>query len=325
MNSQNPRRRRPGRCGLRASGCLVWAAASLWFCWPAAWAADDHVAEDSPAIAQPNPQAFQVNLGQQFEHFVRRDLLGAVLGAGGRSPEDGANQSSVAETIAFLRSLGASRVASIDVVCGLSPTQRKRLRFAVDSELGNVIEELESAHAKYVGAVVEIDRHNPASQGPMREFQRDTQRLLQRRRSLLGGDSTLAKSLPTTLDDDQLARLTAETEARRDLRWRAIVALLLEDIDTCLGLDQRQYDAVERMLLEERPLLRVDVAVAPNAGHNQQTEQMLALLVLSEIDGRRLQATIGERQWKVLSQWREQGARVRSHVASMGILEQASQ
>jgi hypothetical protein len=193
---------------------------------------------------------------------------------------------------------------------------------AVESDIRRLADDLKAARAKFDRTIIEIDRPHAESQRSVVEFQRVMQQLTERRRALLGRDSLLAKSLPTTLDADQLARLSADTAARRVRRWQVIVASYLDGIDTWLGLDQRQYDEIERLLLEKQPPLRVDEAVFISLAQQQQAEQVLAILVMSEIDGQRLQATLRERQWKALSPWREQGARLRSHVEGAGILEQ---
>jgi hypothetical protein len=307
---------------LRALGWLVVGAVWPWACGPSARAEDDLAIEDQRAVATPaQQQVVRMDLGSQFEHHVGRDLLGDPMAAGG-GPRPPGGQSSLPAILAGLHGIGELRLARIDAVCSLSPSQRRRLQLAVESDVQRLVSEIEAVQAKYAGRSVEIDRLNPASQRPMQECQQDVQRLAEQRRALLGGDSLLAKALPNTLDMDQLARLAADTAARRGRRWQAIVASLLDGLDAWLGLDQRQYDEIERLLLEKQPPLRVDVAISCNRARQQQAEQILAMLVLAEIDAQRLQATLSERQWKTFSPWREQGEARRSYVVGLGILEQ---
>jgi hypothetical protein len=311
------------RTGLRVLGWLVVGAGWPWACGHATRAEDDRMVEDQPAATTPGQRFTREDLGSQFEQLLRRDWLREAIPAGGvPSPESGGGQSAVSATVSALDALGRSRLAKIDGVCGLSPSQRRRLQLAVESDIRRLADDLKAARAKFDRTIIEIDRPHAESQRSVVEFQQVMQRLTERRRALLGRDSLLAKSLPTTLDADQLARLSADTAARRVRRWQVIVASYLDGIDTWLGLDQRQYDEIERLLLEKQPPLRVDEAVFISLAQQQQAEQVLAMLVMSEIDGQRLQATLRERQWKALSPWREQGARLRSHVEGAGILEQ---
>ena len=97
------------------------------------------------------------------------------------------------------------------------------------------------------------------------------------------------------------------------------MAEFLDTIDASMGLDQRQYDEIERLLLERRPPLRLErsaVCVNPHAA-----EQLVALAELAAVDAGRLQSALSDRQWKALAPWREQGARSRTHAETMGILD----
>jgi hypothetical protein len=306
-----------------ALGWLVVGIAWPWACGQAVRAEDDRMVEDQPAATTQGQRFMRHDLGVQFEQLVRRDLLGeGFTVARVPSPQGGGGQSVVSATVSILQGIGRSRLARIDAVCGLSPSQRRRLQLAVESDICRLVGDLEAARAKYDRRVVEIDRLSPASQRPVAEFQQIMQRLTERRRTLLGGDSLLAKALPTTLDADQIARLAADTAARRGRRWQVIVASHLDGIDTWLGLDQRQYDELERLLLEKQPPLRVDEVGSIGLAQQHQAEQILAMLVTSEIDASRLRATLSERQWQTFSPWREQGEARRTYVVNLGILEQ---
>lgn len=311
------------RSALSMLGWLVVAAAWPWAFGPGARAEDDRMVEDQPGSTTRDQRFMRQDIGAQFEQLVRRDLLGEGMpSARSAAAETGGGQSAVSATVSLLQGIGRSRLARIDAVCDLSPSQRRRLQLAVESDVRRLVGDLEAAHAKYGRMVVEVDRLTPASQRPVVDLQQVMQRLTERRRTLLGCDSLLAKSLPNTLDADQMARLSADTAARRSRRWQVIVASHLDGIDTWLGLDQRQYDEIERLLLEKQPPLRVDEGGSIGLPQQQQAEQILAMLVMSEIDTQRLQATLSERQWKTFSPWRVQGEARRTYVVNLRILEQ---
>jgi hypothetical protein len=189
----------------------------------------------------------------------------------------------------------------------------------MESDVRRLAEEIEPVRTKYAGVVVNLG--DQEGQRKWQEFQQDTQRCRQLFQGLLDEESLFAKVLPTTLDAEQQARLTAEIAARRSYRWRAFVAGTMRKYDDMLGLDQGQYDEIEKLLLEREPPLRVEGRFNRNA---MQAQQMLVFMVLSEVEARRLQSVLSDRQWKVLAQLANQGKAMRSYIEAQGLLEKGA-
>ena len=68
-----------------------------------------------------------------------------------------------------------------------------------------------------------------------------------------GAGSLLAKVVPDTLDDEQTAKYQAVKDGRRDCRWQAAVATVLDRLDETLGFTQRQHDTLTAALLAASP------------------------------------------------------------------------
>lgn len=313
---------RPKGFRLGACGWLVGGAAWLWACGHSAQADDDRAVDEEPAAGQAAEQAAEqvrkFDLGRHFDQHLQQ-LFPNPGSLGQAQAERAGDGPPAAATVAALLAIGDARLELIDAACSLSPDQRRRLRLAIECEVRGLAAEVEAARARYQGAILEFDHRSQAGQERMQEFHQEMQRLAMRRRFLLDGDSLLAKALPATLDGDQLARLTAETDRRRGRRWQVIVANFLEGVDDGLGLDQGQYDEIERLLLEQLPALRLDAAAVGNSLHH--AEQLVALMKLADVDAGRLRRAVSERQWKTLAPWREQGAQVRPQIESLGVLE----
>jgi hypothetical protein len=168
---------------------------------------------------------------------------------------------------------------------------------------------------------VEVNFNDQAGQRKWQQFQQDVQRCRQRLQALFDADSLFAKVLPTTLDAEQYGRLNAENAARRTHRWKALVATTLLKYDDLLGLDQRQHEEIEKLLLEREPALRID---RPANRQDLHAQQMLVSMVLSEVDGKQLQGIVSERQWKTLAQLAQQGKAMRSYIEAQGLLEKVA-
>ena len=68
-----------------------------------------------------------------------------------------------------------------------------------------------------------------------------------------GAGSLVAKVVPDTLDDEQTAKYQAVKDGRRDCRWQAAVAMVLDRLDETLGFTQRQHDTLTAALLAASP------------------------------------------------------------------------
>ena len=322
MTPSLPHHRRPTAWPWRCA-CL---AAALLAVGPVAHGEDDRAVDDiSPAAQQmqEQQQGNRIDLGSNFDANVfQQSGNGFSLTHGRRRPSPtGGDGDQVPEspTLAAARALGAARLAQIDSVCSLAEDQRRKLRLAMESDIRRLAEEIDAERQKYQG--VEVNFNDQAGQRKWQEFQQDVARCQRRLRELGDSASLFGKVLDTTLDSDQRARLRDEIESRRDARWRSMVASFLVRGDEVLGLDQRQHEEIEKLLLEKRPPLRIDRAAARL---QVDQERLLVWMILSEIDAKRLRSVVSDRQWQVLAQWANQGKMQRSHIETWGVFEEGA-
>jgi hypothetical protein len=323
--SRRPQWARPGWSGMILV-CTICLAAS-------AHAEDDRVVDE---ITPPAPQVFQraegnlIDLGANFDANVFQQQGGGWVlqhrnaGIRGRvrvsvSAGSAGEGQAATPVPAIAQQAGAARLARIDAICGLTDAQRQKLRLAMESDIRRVAEEIDGERRKYQG--VEVNFNDQAGQRKWQEFQQDVARCQRRLRELGDSASLFGKVLDTTLDSDQRARLRDEIESRRDARWRSMVASFLVRGDEVLGLDQRQHEEIEKLLLEKRPPLRIDRAAA---SLQVDQERLLVWMILSEIDAKRLRSVVSDRQWQVLAQWANQGKMQRSHIETWGVFEEGA-
>lgn len=304
----------------------AWVAVATLVLWPVARGEDDKAVDDvSPAAQQmlEQQQGNRIDLGSNFDTNVfQQSGNGFSLTHGRRRPSPtGGDGDQVPEspTLMAARKLGDARLAHIDSVCRLADAQRRKLRLAMESDIRRLAEEIDGERLKYQG--VEVNFNDQAGQRKWQQFQQDVQRCRQRLQSLFDAESLFAKVLPTTLDAEQYARLTAEAASRRSYRWKGLVAAAMLKFDDLLGLDQRQHEEMKKLLLEREPALRID---RPANRQDLHAEQMLVSMVLAEIDAKRLQGIVSERQWKTLAQLANQGKAMRSYIESQGLLEKVT-
>lgn len=254
---------------------------------------------------------FDRNLFQQTEGFSWTG--GRRIAAGARAAAAGPGDSAA---LATLRTLGANRIARIDAICGLTDQQRRALQLAVESDARRIADEIEAERRKYRD--IGVDLRDQEGQKRFQQLQQDVQRCRAALRNPFAARSLLLETLATTLDERQQGLLTADAEARRDALWRGVVAGAMLRMDSLLGLDQRQYEALEALLLERRPRLRTE---GFSSRQNVHARQMLAFLVLAEIDPGRLRALVSERQMALLERLTDQGRSMRAIVVAQGLIE----
>lgn len=316
-----------GRTRHRRSPARSWgppgAAAALVFFGAFVRGEDDRVVDDLPPAVrqfQEQQQANRIDLGANFDNNVFQQAGGGFSLTPGRrrpSPTGGdGDQVPESPTLMVARKVGDARLAQIDSVCDLTDAQRRKLRLAMESDVRRLAEDIDTERRKYQG--VEVNFNDQAGQRKWQQFQQDVQRCRQRLQGLFDAESLLMKVLPTTLDSEQYARLTAEIAARRSCRWQGLVTAAMRKCDDLLGLDQQQYEEIEKLLLEREPALRID---RPATRRDAGAQQMLVWLVLSEIDAKRLQGIVSGRQWQALTQLANQGKAMRSYIEAQGLLE----
>jgi hypothetical protein len=297
---------------------------------------DDRAVDDLPEgvrAAQEQQRQNLVDLGANFDanvfsapenglslHHGRRRNVAADVDDTGNKNGGAEREPARPAALAAIRKAGEARIARIDEVCGLTEPQRRMLRLALDSDGRRAAAEIEATRGKYEG--VEVNFGDQAGQRRFQEFQKDVQRCRELQQRLFDVDSLVAKALPGALDAEQYARLTAEREARAADRWRAVVAASMLQWDATLGLDQAQFDAMERLLIERRPRLRMEGAAGrtdPRGLHN------LVMEAVAAIDDATWRKIVSERQWRTISEIAGQARALKQHIESQGFVERVDE
>lgn len=305
--------------------CVTWALP--------AWAEDDSVVDTVPPDGQQSgavgPEQW-VNLGENFDanifsmrgpgfrpRFVtRRDERPRAGTPAPTRPADAPDESS---TLVRLRQLGEARIDRLASMPGLSETQRRTLRLAMESDIHRLAEEIDVDRRKYQD--VEVNLAHEAGQDQFAQVQEDVQRWQSRLLTVFDADCLFAKALQTTLDPDQMARLTFEQDARRTAIWKGLIAIALLKFDELMGLDQKQHAELEQLLLERQPPLRLEGFTSGN----RNLQRVIVWIVLAEIGPERLRAAgLSAAQEQAVMQYANDGKDMRIDFEEMGLLQPVS-
>jgi hypothetical protein len=209
--------------------------------------------------------------------------------------------------------------------CDLSAEQHRLLQLALEADIRRVAEDIERDRRKYVGATANLG--DQAGQQKVQQMHQDIQRCRQAiQRFDQGTDGLFWKARGSVLTAPQRAKADAEAEARLASRWKAVVNVALSRWDDLLGLDRQQFDELERMLLENRPPLRVNGGTVPGLVGGSRLFQSSAWVVglaLADIGEQRIRKVVTDRQWAVLSFVAQSGRQMRSNLEQQGLLETA--
>jgi hypothetical protein len=302
---------------LLALGCAAVVAA-------VARAEDDRVVDDVP-VALPRGPEHWVDLGANFDTNVFQqhghgfNLVGSRTGERRSvtpADDDGARPVQ-SPSLPPLRKRGNDNIRRIAAVCGLSGPQRRKLQLAMEADVRRLAEDIDVERRKYQNR--EVNFNDQAGQQAWQQFTQDVRRCRGWVLNMFDADSLLMKVLPTTLTPEQQAQLTADTTARRDALWRALVATAMLKFDDVMGLDQKQYEDLEGLLLETTPPLRVETVVKRH--DIQHLKPMIVWAVLAKIDARRVGAGLSPRQAAHLEQVRGQGRAMESHLDAQDLME----
>lgn len=306
-----------GRLRVVAVVCIVAGGAAA--------TAEDDRPEDPPKPA--GVQSNFIDLGEQMDRNI------ATLGpkgrvAGGRAPgirvtpmqrrQPAGGEGSVSEPdiLAMHREIADERFKQIDLLCGLTEPQRRKLRLALESDIRRSTEAIEAVRRKYRG--IRVDQNTPEWHKVAPGWHQDIEACRGVFQSLCDENSTFMRALPATLDADQRARMTAERDTYRECVWRAIVARALLDFDERLGLDEPQSEKLESLLVASPPPLRLHHRQAPTVMF--QLGSHLVGLALTRIDDATLSSIVSPRQTKFLRQFANASVGMRQHMESQGIL-----
>ncbi|MFM7108039.1 MAG: hypothetical protein ACKOZU_05490 [Planctomycetaceae bacterium] len=282
---------------------------------------DDRVREGGASGEQrADEDGNLVDLGANFDANVFEQPGGGwvIRNNGGGFPgvRPGGDGDAGSPVLARVRAVGRTRLERVERSCGLTPEQRRKLEMALEADVRRCVGEVEEVRRGYAGVTVNMrDREGQQKWG---RFQQDVQRCRRRLLTLFEESSLFAESLATVLDERQAAALAAETAARRAFRWKSLVTTALLRLDDMLALSQDEHAALERLLAEKEPALRLD---PPHRQRNEQAEQMLVFMVLADVDQKALRAVVGDDRWKAVQTLSNQGRAIRSWIDGQGLLE----
>lgn len=309
-------------------GAITWVvAASL-----AAHGEDDRVVDEAvengaETSGQNAGQIMDYDLGENFDRNVFDAFAQPHVASFGFSPRTtgkvAANEpaaAAVSATVAKVRACVEPQFNQIATMVELSEPQVRKLRLALESGISQAADEIHVVRQNYRGVVLKVRNwgQDPKQQQLMVALQNDAQRCRDRLKQVCGSEAFFAKAIRSTLDVDQQARLTAAIEGRLDYLWRSIVARQMLKFDASLGLDQRQHEALEALLVQARPPLQHSFGTAPRV---PQYADHLVRLAIVEIGNERLRTAVSERQAQVLGEFARQGAGQQQFLESQGVLQ----
>jgi hypothetical protein len=292
----------------------AWAALGMVLAGGAAVrAVDDEVVESidkEEGDSGPN----LLSLGEQFDQNIAVNQPGWGNFEVGDVREPGAAEP---DMVAAAGRMADRRLGSISRTCELRPAQVRALRLAMESDIRRMSEAVGRERAKYEGRVVDLNQE--AGQQLWNAVQQDAARVRERIKGLFESGSLFRKAIASVLDDTQAARLAGSRDRQQATVWKSLVITAMLELDDGLGLDQTQSDTIERLLLERTPPLNVENFSLENGQEHMQ--QTVFCAMLAEADQKRLKAAVSVRQWRVLSQYVNQGRAMRQHLENEGFLE----
>lgn len=272
----------------------------------AAGRADDVVVDEAGGAAAGRGQGMvfggadlvQMFDSQAFGHgFQMAVVIGEQGRMPGRPPVD--NDAHVAQRLEPVRQRLEARIKTVDRIVGLEDKQRKKLEIAAQSDLRRLTDTVAEVRAKYAGRTLTVDPRNGGfgdeAQQVIKEVQQDATRCREVIGQAAGAGSLLAKVITGTLDEEQAKKYRAVMDGRRDCRWRAAVATVLEQLDGTLGLSQQQHDRLTAALLAAPP--SADEVAGEGLASSAPPIVLVATRLAAAVDGKsELAAVLDPRQ-----------------------------
>jgi hypothetical protein len=140
-----------------------------------------------------------------------------------------------------------TEISRIDQSCQLAAAQKKKLELAGRADIKRAFDYVEGAARRLHAA-----RDKPGQADEIRKELTEIQRRFAE--ALFRDGSMFAKTIPSVLHADQLARYRAERLARRRFRHRARVDLAVEVFSAAAGCSDEQRERLAQLLLEKTRL-----------------------------------------------------------------------
>jgi len=192
-------------------------------------------------------------------------------------------------------------IDKLDQVCQLTELQKQKLQLAGRADQEHFFDRVDEVRLRSRGC-------------KSAEFQSEIQNLqIKTVTGILGSDSFFAKSVRTTLIEEQLAKLN---ESRRSNRI-ASIEKTLGDIDRFVKLNPSQRDALSQLLMDETPYSPEFENFGSLLGNSERVAMMY---YLSQMAGERVRPILDPLQWETLQPHLQESRRYRLYLTQRGLI-----
>ncbi|WP_010586576.1 hypothetical protein [Schlesneria paludicola] len=189
--------------------------------------------------------------------------------------------------------------------CQLSEIQRQKLTFAASTDIKRYFDEVDAVRKKYR----EGKQDQEAWQNIWQEIHPLQMKLAA---GLFGANSFFAKTVKTTLTEEQFAKYDTIVSERRQFRYRSSVEIVLTSIEETVPLRERQHDAIVNLLVEE---------TQPPAAFGPY-DQHVVCYYISRLPDTKLKSLLDARQWELLQNHVKRFRGTEQFLVEQGLLPQ---
>ena len=190
-------------------------------------------------------------------------------------------------------------------VCDLTEAQQRKLALASRGDIQRFFEQIEQVRKKFAAVKNDQNRFN--------EVWPEISSLQQRySKGLFGEESLFAKTLRKTLTEEQQAKYQVVLLERRQVGYRAAIAVTLANLGNGIALRREQHESLLKLLMDEtQPPLSFG-----------QFDRQVVMLRLSTIPPEKMRAVLDKGQWKLLRPQLLQASGTEDYLAQYGVIEQ---
>ena len=166
-------------------------------------------------------------------------------------------------------------------VCGLSDTQRKKLKLAASSDVKRFFDEVDVIRKKVKAGRIDQNAWNNIWQEiqPLRNKQSS---------GLFSESSFFSKAVRRTLNPEQIAKYDVVVNERRRFRYRASIEVVMTNLESSVPLRRTQHEAIVQLILDE---------THPPSAFGQY-DTYVVMHHLSKLPESKLKPMLQEHQWQ---------------------------
>jgi hypothetical protein len=252
---------------------------------------------DSPrvfaALDDEEPAPVQDVVRDRFHFDVVRQIDAWLFGG---NASEGLQQISAKLTV---------QVDEIDRAAGLTEAQKQKLLLAASGDLKRFLDDVADLRLKYAAT--------SSDQNAMRQIAQEIQPLQKKSSGLFGDSSLFAKTLRTTLSEEQRKKYKAVIDARQRFRYQATVEAAMLRLQRLVPLRDEQRQAIVKLALEEtRP-----------PSEFGQFDYQVVIFQLAYLPQKKLRGLLDERQWQLLQTQLAEGRGYKQRLVQAGVLPKA--